>query len=269
MAARIKLRDVYVSYPVFTTGGSQSVLTAAAQVMSFGQIRRGADGVKHIDALRGIDLDLQPGTRLGLIGRNGSGKSTLLKVLAGVNWPTRGVRKSSGQISAVLSILAGLDADKTGRQNVVLMCQVFGLGKAEIDRMIDDVSEFTELGEFFDMPLRAYSAGMQVRLNFALATALQGEILLIDEVLAAGDQHFINRAAARLKTYAENAKITVIATHSHHDLMSFCDTAIRLERGRIVDFGAPDLVWDRYANSKDRPAEDGAIPVPITIPAAS
>lgn len=268
MSAELLLKDVSITFPVFTGAKQQSVLAAAAGAFSFGRLRMNSAGLRHVESLRGISLHLKTGARLGLVGSNGSGKSSLLKTLAGIYYPTRGKRMVSGKVGAVLTTLAGLDGEKTGRENVRLLSTVFGLAKEETQKVIEDIFEFTELGDFFDMPIRVYSAGMQVRLNFALATALPSDILLIDEVLAAGDAHFASRARERLQTHASNAKILVLATHSWADLSSYCDYAICLRSGVVVDVGNPADVWNRYVHEQPRPEEAGPIPKMIRVPAA-
>ncbi|GBF56655.1 teichoic acids export ATP-binding protein TagH [Candidatus Phycosocius bacilliformis] len=247
MTSSLILDRAAVSYPVFTASRHQSVLTAAAGLLSFGKVRRDVEGIKVVDAIRGISLNLSEGARVGLIGRNGSGKSTLLRLLAGIHLPTRGKRTVKGRISTVLSHIAGLDAEKSGRENVAFICRIFGLSSAQSSNIINEIETFVELGEFFDMPLRTYSAGMQVRISFALATTMPGEILLIDEVLAAGDAHFMTRAAERLQKRAAEARIMVLATHSPTQLFEFCDLAIWLDSGEIVACGKPEEVWAQYA----------------------
>jgi ABC-type polysaccharide/polyol phosphate transport system ATPase subunit len=255
MSIHIRLEKAGINYPVFTASSQQSVLTAAAGIMSFGKIRRDVEGLKVVEALRNISLDLRDGARVGLIGRNGSGKSTLLRLLAGIHWPTRGKRYVEGKISTVLSHMSGLDGEKSARENIKFVCRIFGIPAIDAKIIIDEIEAFVELGEFFDLPLRTYSAGMQVRIGFALATTMPGDILLIDEVFAAGDAYFMERAAARLHQRAQEARIMVLATHSPAQLIDFCDLAIWLDGGEIIDYGDPTEVWQRYATV---PLEDMA-----------
>ncbi|MCA3695835.1 ABC transporter ATP-binding protein [Aquidulcibacter sp.] len=245
--SHVTLSNVSVSYPLFMSSGQRSVLAKAAKILSFGGVRSKAGGQSYVDALINVSINLQENARIGLIGRNGSGKSTLLKVLAGVNLPTRGRRDASGQVATMLSTMAGLGPEKTGRQNVRLMCDVFALGASRTEEIIEDIEEFTQLGQFFDLPVLSYSAGMQVRLAFALSTCLPGDMLFIDEALGAGDAQFLERAAARLAARMDKAKILAIATHSPADLERFCDCAIWMDRGRIVEVGDPMTVWANYS----------------------
>jgi ABC-type polysaccharide/polyol phosphate transport system ATPase subunit len=263
MTPELTLNKVRVEYPVFSSGRHQSVLTAAAGLMSFGKIRHSSNGLTFIRAINGVSLQLKEGARVGLIGRNGSGKSTLLKVMAGVHWPTSGGRRVVGRIGSVLTSLAGLDGEKTGRENVNLICKILGIPTAQIKAISNDVEDFTELGEFYDLPVRTYSAGMGVRLNFALATSLPGEILLIDEILSAGDALFLEKAAARLRSLAGRASISVLATHAYADLANFCDLAIHLEAGRIINVGPPEQVWNEYAHKLEM--SDPASPSPAVV----
>jgi ABC-type polysaccharide/polyol phosphate transport system ATPase subunit len=252
MSAFVKLEQAYIRYPVFSSARHQSILTAMAQGASFGLVRRASDGVTYVDGLRGVSLELRAGTRLGIIGKNGSGKSTLLKALAGVNWPERGTRTSEGQISTLLTVGSGLDWEKSGRANAVFICKLFGLSREKTAEIIEDAINFTELGTFFDLPIRTYSSGMVVRLSFALATALDGDILIVDEVLGAGDVHFLERAAERFRSLMTRSSIFVLATHSPHALNEFCDTAICMHAGQIVDVGPPNEVWERYEHGQAR-----------------
>lgn len=252
MEPYLALSKVSIRYPVFTSSRHQSILTAVATTASFGTIRHSSAGMTHVSALQDISIELKDGARVGVIGRNGSGKSTLLKALAGINWPSSGNRQVKGRISSVLTIGSGLDAEKSGRANVMFICKLFGIGKAEAEAMAEHVKEFTGLNDFFDMPTRTYSSGMMVRLSFAISTALPGEILIIDEVLGAGDLHFLERAAAHMRERAGSARILVMATHAYLSLVEFSDAVIWIEKGRIVDYGLPADVWKRYHEETPR-----------------
>jgi ABC-type polysaccharide/polyol phosphate transport system ATPase subunit len=248
MKVQICLKGASVSYPIVTSNREVSILGAVAQGASFGLLRRGKSGLTYVQSLRNINLNLAEGARLGVIGRNGSGKSTLLKTLAGILSPTSGNRIVTGSIASVLSVGAGLDMEKTGRQNVRLVQKLFGGSGPELDRAEADVDAFIDIDRFFDLPVRTYSSGMLVRLCFAIATYARGEILLVDEILGAGDLHFLQKAADRIKGYQESAKIMVIATHDPVALERFCDKVIWMHAGRIIMYGTPAEVWDAYSN---------------------
>lgn len=246
MSTFISLKNAYVRYPVFTSSKQQSLLTAIASSASFGRIGHATDGIQLVESLRNVSIHLNEGTKVGIIGRNGSGKSTLLKALAGICPPVSGQRYLEGHVSTVLSIGSGLDHEKTGRENVNYVATIFGYNESQIEEIIDGIVEFADLGQFFEMPIRTYSSGMMVRLSFAIATALRGDILLVDEVLSAGDMHFLERASHRFKERLKTAKVLALATHSEMALTEFCDDAIWMEAGRIIDYGDPHEVWNNY-----------------------
>ena len=264
MSSYLRLDRAYISYPVVSSSRQQSILSHAARAAAFGLLGRSNGDIQYINAINDISVDLRDGARLGLIGRNGSGKTTLLKTLAGVYFPDRGVREVKGRIASLLSVGAGLDPEKTGYENVRFLAQLFGLSKLELDTLTADVEEFTELGPYLNMPTRIYSAGMTVRLSFALATGLPGDILLIDEVLAAGDAHFVAKAVARMQARADHARILVLATHSPDMLTQFCDVAVWLQSGKILDAGEPTSVWANYVS--DLPQRINNKPMTLKTP---
>ena len=244
--ASLEFRGVEVHYPVMTSGTQQSLLANVAHRASFGNLAKSVNDAIYVSALKGIDLTLRDGDRLGVVGRNGSGKSSLLKVAANLVWPQKGLVTSSGKIRNVISLGAGLDGDLTGFQNVDYVCRLYGLSKSDTRNVCDDIEKFSELGEFLNLPIRTYSSGMLLRLSFGLATGLPADILIVDEVLAAGDAHFINRAVERIESLLENAKITIFATHSAEILNAFCNKAIWIDRGTIRYSGSPSDTWDQY-----------------------
>ncbi len=235
-----------MNYPVFTSGTQQSLLANVAHRASFGTLARAANEGLWVRALRGVSLSLKDGDRLGVVGRNGSGKSTLLKVAANLVWPERGHVEASGVIRNVIELGAGLDPDMTGFENIRYVCRLYGLSAATAKTIAADIEIFSELGEFLNIPIRAYSSGMMLRLSFGLATALPADILVVDEVLAAGDAHFIARAKERIVELLGRAKITIFATHSAEILTAFCNSAIWVDQGVIKFAGSPEETWDRY-----------------------
>lgn len=242
----ILLENVFLDYPVFTNGSQQSLLANVANRASFGKVGKTATQSLNVRALSDINLTLEKGDRLGIIGRNGAGKTTLLKVLSKIIWPTKGNINIEGTVRNVISLGAGLDIELTGFDNIKFICRLFGLNSVTTKEIIKDIEEFSELGEFLNIPVSTYSSGMLLRLSFGLMTALPTEILIIDEVLSAGDAHFIAKANARMASLLEKAQIAVYATHSHDILNNFCNKAILLERGTIVKSGSPAEVWDYY-----------------------
>jgi ABC-type polysaccharide/polyol phosphate transport system ATPase subunit len=258
--AELRLEGVHVRYPLFHHGRAQSLFSHMAKRASFGALgRRDASDTTFVHALRGIDLDLRDGDRVGLIGRNGAGKSTLLRVMAGIAWPHAGTRTIHGRVCNVLSAGAGLDADKTGAENVDFIGRLFAMDKAARAALVAEIADFTQLGDYMDIPLRAYSAGMIIRISFGLATALPGDILLVDELIAAGDAFFMERASARVRAMADRARILVLASHAEPIIEDFCTHALWLDQGRIVDYGPAAEVAQRYRAESARFPQGAAV----------
>lgn len=255
--ALIQLSDVHLSYPVYTSGRQRSILGFAANRASFGRIARDAGRIPHVDALNGISFELRDGDRLALMGRNGSGKTSLLKVCAGLMLPDGGRAIIRGSRSSILNAAAGLDMEKTGVENVELIGRVLGVNAKGRRALLDDVAEFTELGDFLNLPMRTYSAGMAVRLSFALATSVERDIVIVDEVIGAGDAHFVEKAARRIRSMFDRAKILVLASHSGSISEQWCNRALWIENGRATMMGEPAAVWDAYLNQR-KPHEVGA-----------
>ena len=195
-----------------------------------------------VAALRDLTFTISPGERVALIGGNGAGKTTLLRTLAGIYEPVTGRLEVLGSIGSLIDPAAGMDPDATGRENVVLRGLFLGLTEDECARMAEEAGQFSGLGEFLDVPIRTYSAGMAVRLSFAAATLMEPQILLMDEWFLAGDADFITRATERLEQLVTGAEILVLATHDMGIVRKWCTRAIRLEGGCIVADGPVDEV---------------------------
>ncbi|WP_203071796.1 ABC transporter ATP-binding protein [Falsiroseomonas ponticola] len=195
-----------------------------------------------VTALRNLGFRITTGERVALVGPNGAGKTTLLRTLAGVYEPVQGRLCVEGQIGALIDVAAGMDADSTGRENVTLRGLYRGLSDAECAALVEEVAAFSGLGDFFDVPIRTYSAGMGVRLAFALATAMQPQVLLMDEWFLAGDAAFMAKAEERLARLVGGADILVIATHDFGVVRRWCTRAIRLEGGVIVADGPAEEI---------------------------
>lgn len=250
--AKIELRGVEVSYPVFMAGRQESLFSNVLNRASFGVIGSSSMAATEVKALRGVSFTLRDGDRLGVIGANGSGKTTLLRTLAGITWPQQGLIDIQGKVSSIISLGVGLDHERTAYENIDFICKLFQIPKDDRQAIAEDVATFTQLAEFMNLPVRTYSSGMMVRLSFAIATALPGEILVVDEVLGAGDAAFQERAAARTKARYADTSIFVMATHSPDALVQYCNYCIWLDRGQIVDHGTPQEVWERYAMGAPR-----------------
>jgi ABC-type polysaccharide/polyol phosphate transport system ATPase subunit len=245
MTASLCLRDVSVEFPIYS-GGSRSLRKLLFHSTTQGNLARDASDRITVLALNGITLDINHGDRLAILGANGAGKSTLLKVLAGIYAPTRGRMHASGRVSALLTASVGLNLDATGRENIIIRGMYMDVHPRDMRARVDEITEFTELGSFIDMPVRTYSAGMMVRLCFAVATALRPEILLMDEWLAAGDAGFLRKARQRMEDFVSRTSILVLASHSLPVVREWCNRAVLLNQGRIAAIGSVDDVAAVY-----------------------
>jgi ABC-type polysaccharide/polyol phosphate transport system ATPase subunit len=196
--------------------------------------------------LTDISLNIKQGEVLGIIGRNGCGKSTLLRAISGIYRPSKGLVRSCGQIFLLAGIRIGFTGNLTGRENAYLYGSILGHSRERMDELMAGIIEFSELEEYMDMPLRTYSSGMTARLGFSVATAVQPEILLIDEVLAVGDQEFKERSKERILEMVANAGTVVIVSHSFGMLKNVCDRIVLLENGCIKDVGKPEHIIEVY-----------------------
>lgn len=237
--ASIILRSVEVRYPE-VAGPSQRNLSG---LLGRG---RGRPAAPQREALRRVSLSLGEGDRVGLIGRNGAGKTTLLRTMAGICPPSRGVVQVDGEVLAILNPAAAFDSERTGYENIELAARLIGLDANARSLLTHDVEEFTELGDYLNRPLLTYSSGMMVRLAFAVATGAARDIMLIDEIIAAGDAGFQERAMTRIQALCGRGKILVLASHSHEILSQFVDKAAFLRSGEVVSFGPLDRVWEDY-----------------------
>jgi ABC-type polysaccharide/polyol phosphate transport system ATPase subunit len=201
--------------------------------------RRGTPREKSFWALRDVSFRLTNGESLAVIGPNGAGKSTLLQVLAGILMPSEGSIVVHGRISSLLTLGAGFDPDLTGRENVRLAGAFLGMSKAEVEERLEPMIAFADIGEFIDAPIRTYSAGMRARLGFSIATAVDPDVLLLDEVLATGDQVFRAKSKARVLELVQAAKAIVLVTHDMQWVTEYCNRAVLIEKGRVVAEGDP------------------------------
>lgn len=196
--------------------------------------------------LKNIDLNIEKGETVALIGTNGSGKSTLLKLMTKIIYPTTGKIVTEGKLTSLLELGAGFHPDFTGRENIYFNASIFGLSHSEIERRVDEIIEFSELEEFIDSPIRTYSSGMYMRLAFSIAINVDAEILLIDEILAVGDQHFQEKCFAKLDELKNSEKTIVIVTHSLDQVKKLCNRAIWIYDGEVRMDGKPEKVVEEY-----------------------
>jgi ABC-type polysaccharide/polyol phosphate transport system ATPase subunit len=203
-------------------------------------------GKGKFTALQGVDLEVNKGEVLGVIGRNGSGKSTMLRVMAGIYRPDEGTVLVRGQTSLLAGVSVGLNQNLTGRENVHLYGSILGHTKEVMDGMMEDIISFSEIGEFFEQPLRTYSSGMKARLGIAIASAVEPEILLIDEVLGVGDPQFREKSKKRILDLVKNTGTVVLVSHSFGLMTEICDRVVLVHEGRVVMVGEPTEVIAKY-----------------------
>lgn len=206
--------------------------------------RRGSAQVHTV--LDDISLDIKKGETVALIGTNGSGKSTLLKIMTKILYPNKGTVETNGKLASLLELGAGFHPDFTGRENIYFNAAVFGLTREEIDERVDDIIAFSELGKFIDEPIRTYSSGMYMRLAFSVAINVDAEILLIDEILAVGDQHFQNKCFDKLEELRDSDKTIVIVSHSLGVVKILCSRAVWIYKGKLRLDGDPTYVISKY-----------------------
>jgi ABC-type polysaccharide/polyol phosphate transport system ATPase subunit len=243
--AFIEVKGITLDIPI--VDASRSFRSALISHYTGGRIRRSERKDRVVvRALDNVSFRVEHGDRLGLLGHNGSGKSTLLKVMAGVYMPTAGSVAVEGSVTPLFNPGIGMDMDDTGYQNISNIGLFLGLTPAEIESKTDEIANFCELGDFLALPARTYSAGMIVRLSFAVATALRPEILLLDEGIGAGDARFAERAQHRLNRFYETLSIMVLATHGTGMIRQMCNKALLLEQGRMIAFGDVDMVIETY-----------------------
>ncbi len=208
-------------------------------------VRRPEDKT-YIEAIRGIDLTIPKGKTVGIIGRNGSGKSTLLKLMTGIYTPTSGSIEMHGRISALLDLGAGFHPDFSGRENILINGIILGMTRAEIRARMDQIIAFSELGDFVDEPVRTYSSGMYARLAFAVATHVDPEILIVDEILAVGDEHFAKKSMAKMTEFKKAGKTIVLVTHDLGTIERWCDMAVWIDAGRVRAVGNSAALVEEY-----------------------
>lgn len=243
--ARIIFDKASVSFPIFNANG-RSLTSRILQVATGGKLDADPNGRVVVRALEGLSFELGDGERVGLLGHNGAGKSTLLRALSGVYVPSSGIALIEGEVGTLIDLSLGINSEATGRENVFIRGALLGLTKTEIAANFDSIVEFSELGDFIEMPVRTYSSGMHLRLAFAVSTVVRPEILLMDEWLSVGDESFQHKAEERLREVVDSTKILVIATHSRDLIENTCTRAIWLEHGQIKMDGPAREVAQAY-----------------------
>ena len=241
----ILLNNVSVDIPIFNSQG-RSLKKTIMGMATGGRIGLTESGRTVVRSLDHLNLEIKSHERVGLIGHNGAGKSILLRVLSSVYEPTEGVAKITGSIGSLIDISLGIDLEATGLENIYLRSALLGIPKKNVDKELNSLVEFTELGDFINMPVRTYSTGMHMRLAFAVSTMISPDILLMDEWLSVGDQSFQEKAENRLNRLIERTNILVIATHSRRLIERCCTRVLWLEHGRLKMDGSPEQVCPLY-----------------------
>lgn len=237
MEDKIIVENVYKSFNVYQDKAS----TIKEKLLFFSRNRK-----EKIEVLKNINLKIKQGETVGLIGVNGSGKSTLLKLMTKIIYPDSGKITTNGKLTSLLELGAGFHPDFSGRENIYFNASIFGLTRKEIDARLNDIIEFSELGEFIDNPVRTYSSGMYMRLAFSVAINVDAEILLIDEILSVGDQHFQEKCYNKMTELKEQGKTMVFVTHSLDVVKKLCTRAVWLYNGEIKMDGDTEQVVDEY-----------------------
>jgi ABC-type polysaccharide/polyol phosphate transport system ATPase subunit len=241
----LRLRHVGVEFPIYQ-GSSRSLKKILISGTTKGNLARDALDRINVRALSDVSFDIDNGERFGIIGPNGAGKTTLLKVLAGIYKPTQGRIAISGRAMALINASVGLNTDATGRENIILRGMYMDIHPRAMRRHVDAVADFTELGDYLDMPVRTYSSGMMVRLAFAISTCINPEILVLDEWLAAGDAQFLAKAQRRMEEFVAGSSIVVLASHSLDLVRQWCRRAIYLHQGIARAIGPVEEVVAQY-----------------------
>ncbi len=232
-------KDVVVDFPIYGTTSNRSFKKVLVNAATGGALAKDASERVVVRALDKVNFEIHDGDRVGLIGHNGSGKSTLLRVLAGVYEPVAGELKINGRVTSMLSITLGMDMEASGLENIYLRGQVMGLRIKQIDTIVDEVAEFSGVGDYLQLPLRTYSSGMAMRLAFAISTSVDADIILMDEWLSVGDADFIGKAQARMNGWVNSARVMVMASHNHALIFEQCNKIIHLEHGKITAIEKP------------------------------
>lgn len=234
---KIIVDNVYKTFNVYLDKAN----TIKEKLMFFKRNRK-----EKREVLKGINLQIKEGEAVALIGVNGSGKSTLLKLMTKIIYPNRGEIKTNGKLTSLLELGAGFHPDFSGRENIYFNASIFGLTKKEIDARLDSIIEFSELGNYIDNPVRTYSSGMYMRLAFSVAINVDADILLIDEILSVGDQHFQEKCFKKMKELKQEGKTMVFVTHSMESVKQLCDRAVWLHQGVIRMDGTTSEVVEEY-----------------------
>jgi lipopolysaccharide transport system ATP-binding protein len=243
--AHIILNNASVVLPIYNSS-ARSITNTIVSAATGGVLTAQKGGHLSIEALKDLNLEIKSGDRLGIVGHNGAGKSTLLRLLSGVFEPSSGKISRSGSISSLVDIALGINGENTGRENIFLRGKLMGLSKRQIDQKIEEIIEFSELGDYINLPVRIYSSGMLLRLAFSVSTSISADILIMDEWLSVGDGAFAERSAERLRELVDNSEILVIASHARDLIEETCNKVVWLEHGVIKKVGPVAEIVPEY-----------------------
>ena len=246
----IKLNNVSVDIPIYDVGSASFRQMVLSRTVG-GRFAQSGAHIK-VNALKDISFEAHDGDRIALVGTNGSGKSTLLRVLSEVYPPTSGSVTVRGRVSPMFDATLGMTMDATGYENIWICGRLWGLTPSQITSSIDNIVEFTELGDYLKVPVRTYSTGMMLRLAFAIATVREPEILLLDEIIGVGDATFFAKAFTRLQNVVARSRILFVASHADEILRQLCEKAIWLDHGSLVAYGDIDSVFAEYRKLEPR-----------------
>ena len=246
--AAVALKNVTVQIPIYDVGGSSLRKVILSKTVGGRFEQSGSHLV--VDALKDVSFEAHDGDRIALVGNNGSGKSTLLRVLSDVYPATAGTVQVVGEVSPMFDAMLGMSMDATGMENIWICGRLWGLSQTQIKDSLDDISEFTELGDYLNVPVRTYSTGMMLRLAFAIATVRDPEILLLDEVVGVGDSAFFEKAFRRLQGIIRRSQILFLASHIDDILRKVCNKAIWLDHGKLVQYGEFEKVIAAYRKNE-------------------
>ncbi len=227
----ISAKNITIEFPIFGVN-SRSLKTSIVKSVTGGKILK-ENSLVSIKAIDDVSFSFAPGDRIGLLGHNGSGKTTLLRAIAGVYLPSKGSLKVEGKVSSLLDIFLGMDMDATGYENIITRGLIMGKTINEMKMLVDEIVDFSGIGNFLYMPMRTYSSGMAVRLAFATSTCFDADIILMDEWLSVGDKNFKEKSVSRLTKFLNRAKVVIIASHEHKLIKKFANRIICLKHGRI------------------------------------
>lgn len=246
--AVIQLDSVSVNFPIYNLS-ARSLKKKFLQLTTGGALNTD-EKIVVVKALDKVSFKLSHGDRVGLIGHNGAGKSTLLRVLARIYEPIQGRFYSEGKISPLLNVMLGINHESTGYDNIMVRGLLLGLTRKEIQIKLNQIADFTELGDYLFAPVRTYSAGMQLRLAFAVATCIKPDILLMDEMIEVGDAAFLKKAQSRLEEFINRSSILVLASHSNETIKRLCNKVVLLEKGCVKYFGPVEKGFEEYHSLK-------------------